>query len=361
MPAALRPVVATAAGYALFTLLGLALHGWTPLWFVWIGERWSDGLIGGRTGYDGQFVYYLARDGWAALPHLDTPGYRLSRILYPALAALLGGRDPQRLPWAMLAINYAAVVAGTAVIARWLAARDTNPWWAAVYPACAGMLFAYSRDCTEPLAYGLAVAGTVAWIEGRRGRAWVLLALAPLARETTALFTLGLAAAALAERRWPIVAGLAASVVPTQAWQTYIRANPDQPTADLWRLLRLFLAPRFLVDAPLDAGRFAALMLVALPTLALLPGAIAWVARAPATPLPWLIALNAILVLVAPAQTYLHVLAMGRVGIGLVIALLLAFPVLSPRLRGAVALLAVLPTIIWLAPMLWWAPWTATR
>lgn len=357
----LRPVLVAAAGYAAFTLLGLALHGWTPLWFVWIGERWSAGVIGGRTGYDGQFVYYLARDGWAALPHLDTPAYRLSRILYPLLAALLSGRQPTLLPWTMLAINYAAVVAGTAVIARWLDARDTSPWWALVYAGCGGTLFAYSRDCTEPLAYLLASAGTVAWLEGRHGRAWALLALAPLARETTALFPLALAAAALAARRGRAAVALAAAVLPIQAWQLYLHAQLGGPSGGLWGLVHLFLRLGTRSDAPLDAGHLAAHLLVGLPVLALLPGALAWVVRAPAAPLPWLIALQALLVLIAPAESYLHVLAVGRVGVGLVVALLLAFPVLSPGLRTAVAGFTGLPALLWLGPMLWWAPWTATR
>ena len=361
MPSPLRPVLAAAAGYAVFTLLGLALHGWTPLWFVWVGERWSEGVIGGRTGYDGQFVYYLARDGWGALPHLDAPGYRMSRILYPLLAALLSGRQATLLPWAMLAINYVAVVAGTAVLARWLAARDTNPWWALVYAGCAGTLFAYSRDCTEPLAYLLATAGTVAWIEERRGRAWVLLALAPMARETTALFPLGLAAAALASRHGRGAVGLAATMLPAQAWQLYVRAHVPGATAGVWGLLQLLLRLRVPLDLPVDASHAAGRLLVGLPVLALLPGALAWVLRAPTTPVPWLIALNALLVLVAPAESYLHVLAIARVGVGLVVALVLAFPVLSPAMRAGVAAIAVLPTLLWLGPMLWWAPWTAVR
>src|SRR5262245_10147804 len=82
-------VLAAAAVYAGFTLAGLALHGWNPLWFVWIGERFSNLDPHGRTGYDGQFVYYIARDGWSALPHIDNPPYRLQRIAYPLLVRLV--------------------------------------------------------------------------------------------------------------------------------------------------------------------------------------------------------------------------------------------------------------------------------
>jgi hypothetical protein len=355
-----RPVLVTAAAYAAFTLLGLALHGWTPLWFVWIGERWSDGVAGGRTGYDGQFVYYLARDGWAALPHLDAPGYRMSRVLYPLLAAALSGGRTALVPWAMVAINYVAVVAATAMLARWLVARATSPWWALAYPGSAGMLFAYSRDCTEPLAYALAAGGAVAWLDGRRGRAWAPLALAPLAREATTLVTAGLMAAALAARRGRDALGLAATLLPMLAWQLYLIANVPVSTLGLAHVLQLVPLAAVLA-ADLTRNRLASLLFLGLPALALLPGAFAWLARTPAAPLPWLIALHALLVLIAPAESYVDPLGLARVAVGLVLALVLAFPVLSPSLRAVTTAIAVLPSLVWLAPMLWWAPWTAVR
>ena len=354
------PVIATALGYACFSLLGLALHGWSPLWFVWIGERWSEGVIGGRTGYDGQFVYYLARDGWAALPHLDAPAYRAGRVLYPLSAAALSGGSADWLPWSMVAINFAAVVAGTAAIARWLAARAVNPWWALAYAGCAGIVFAYSRDCTEPLAYALVAAGTIAWLDDRRGIGWALLALAPLARESTVLFAAGLAAAALAARRWRDVRALAATALPAMLWQAYLTASVPAPTIGGIGLLQFPMAGAFPI-ADLDPGRLAALFLLGLPALALLPGALAWTWREPRVAFGWLIALNVLLVLIAPNQSWWHVLGLARVAVGAVVALLLAFPVLSPELRAAVAAFAVAPTLIWLGPMLWWAPWTAVR
>ena len=60
-------------------------------------------------------------------------------------------------------------------------------------------------------------------------------------------------------------------------------------------------------------------------------------------------------------QTYLHVMAAGRLAVGLVLALVLAFPSLSPGMRGAVTAVAVAPTLLWLGPVLWWAPWAAQR
>jgi len=52
------------------------------------------------TGYDGQFVYFMARDlnPQRVQAHLDVPPYRYQRILLPLLAHLPAGNVPARLP-----------------------------------------------------------------------------------------------------------------------------------------------------------------------------------------------------------------------------------------------------------------------
>jgi hypothetical protein len=357
-----RPIVAVAAAaYAAFTLLALARHGGDPLWFVWIGERWAHGALGGSTGYDGQFVLYIARDGWDAAPHLDAPGYRFGRIGYPLAVRWLSGGQAGWLPWSMLAINYAAVVAATAVLAGWLARRATSPWWALVYAGSVGLLFAYSRDTTEPLAYGLAAGGVIAWMEDRRLAGALLLAAGGLTRETTLLFIAALALPALLDRRWRALPLLALAALPTLAWHAYLAghfANPSVGVAGLLTPLAFLAALRC---ENWEIGRLLALVLVGLPTLALLPGALAWVWRQPRNPLVWLIALNALLVLTLPVESYLHVLGAARLSLGLIVALLLAFPDLSSGLRVAIAACCVGPTLLWAPVMLYWAPWTAVR
>src|SRR5262245_62003051 len=132
---AVAPVVLSAAAfYAAFTVAGLALHGWNPLWFVWIGERFSELVPHGRTGYDGQFIYYFARDGWAALPHIDNPPYRLQRILYPLLARWAALGHAAAIPWTMVAINAASIIATTWLVTRWLVAHQVWCWYGLVYP-----------------------------------------------------------------------------------------------------------------------------------------------------------------------------------------------------------------------------------
>lgn len=352
-------VRAAAAFYAGFTLIALALHGWNPLWFVWIGERYAYGDPNGHLGYDGQFIYYLARDGWAALPHLDNPSYRLQRILYPVLARTLSGGNAMALPWVMVALNFLAILAATLLITRWLLARGLSRWWGLTYPLFVGTLMSYARDLTEPIACTLALGGVLAWFGERRLAAVVLLAFAMLARETTALFAVGIGLAELVGRRWSRVAGLAAACLPMLAWQLYLAAQFG--ALPVTRAATLSAVPGLGVFAALspEPGRVSSLLFLGLPVLALTPVALVTVARAPHDPIAWLVVLHCVLVLIFPAGTHRHVLDATRTAAGLVLALLLAFPRMPPTLRAAVAACAVIPTVLWLAPMLWWAPWTA--
>ena len=352
-------VCAAAAFYAAFTLTALALHEWNPLWFVWIGERYAYGDPNGHRGYDGQFIYYLARDGWAALPHLDNPPYRLQRILYPALARMLSGANTTALPWVMVALNFAAILAITLLITRWLVTHGLSRWWGLTYPLFVGTLMSYARDLTEPISCALALGGVLAWFGERRLAAVLLLALAMLARETAALFAVGVAIAELVGRRWAHAAALAAACIPMVAWQLYVAAQLG--TLPVTRAASLSIVPGLTMFAALstEPGRVSSLLFLGLPVLALTPVALVTVARAPRDPIAWLVVLHCVLVLIFPAGTHRHVLDATRTAAGLLIALLLGFPRWSPTVRIAVAAYAIFPTILWLPPMLWWAPWTA--
>ena len=49
----------------LLLLIGVTLRqaGGDPLVFATLGSRYAQGMEGGSDGYDGQFVYYIARTG----------------------------------------------------------------------------------------------------------------------------------------------------------------------------------------------------------------------------------------------------------------------------------------------------------
>jgi hypothetical protein len=352
--------VAVAAFYALFAAAALLLHGGDPMWFVWAGERFTQLDPAGRLGYDGQFVYYLAVDGWAAVPRLDAPAYRLQRILLPLIVRLLAVGSAAAVPWVIVAVNLAALVAATAVLGRWLRDRGLSVWWALAFSLFVGQVMAFSRDLTEPLAYALTAAGACAWLDGRRGRTVLFFALAGLTKETTLFFPAALLAAQalrLDRRAWPLLL----SFLPLALWELVLYGWFGQ--------VAFTLAPKPVV-VPLagivshlnpEPGRLSALFFVALPALGLLVWAGWRLRRTPRCAAWWMVAFNAAPALFYGLAVYDHLMHAGRNISGLVLASLFTFPQLETRARVGLLALWVTPTVIWVIPMLRWAPWLATR
>lgn len=156
-------------------------------------------------GYDGQFYYLLALNPFATHPalagaHFDLPAYRAQRILYPLLtwALSLGGR-PALVPWMLVAINLAAIVAIGALGAKLAQRLGVAPLWGVTLAFYPGLLVSLMGDLAEPLAMACALGGLLCALDRRWGWTALLLSLAVLGRETTALLAIALLAVALME------------------------------------------------------------------------------------------------------------------------------------------------------------------
>ena len=101
---------------ALAYALAVVLSQGGALALVTLGERFADGdptTESGSEGYDGQFVYYIARDPTSAERFLDVPAYRFQRILLPVMGRVLALGSVDLLPGALLAVNLVALAGGT--------------------------------------------------------------------------------------------------------------------------------------------------------------------------------------------------------------------------------------------------------
>jgi hypothetical protein len=155
---------------------------------------------GQGNGYDGQFSYYMALDFTRARYYMDFPAYRYSRLLYPVVARAASLGDRNRVPGAMIAINWLALGGCTFALAAWLRRRSCSPWLALPVGLYPGLLIGIERDLTEPLAYALVAVGVYLFdYGGRRRLLWAAAAfgLAGLARQTTLVFPLCFLAAIL--------------------------------------------------------------------------------------------------------------------------------------------------------------------
>jgi len=356
------PVVAVtllvAVFYTTFTLVALALHGWNPMWFVWIGERYAELDPAGRTGYDGQFVYYIARYGVDGVAHLDNPVYRLQRILYPAVVHLASCGVTSLVPWALIIINLAALVVSTYLLAKWLDDQSLSPWYALMVSMYVGTFLAYTRDLTEPLALCLAASGARLWLNGKPARSVILLALAALTKETSLIFAFGIFSAALTRRDFRAALWALVAVMPLLAWEIYLfvtlGAFPFASGPSLERVPLMGIVPHL----TLDAGRFSAFLFAGLPALVLLwvTSGLLWRQRGH-SPVAWWVFLNSLFVVLMPLDVYNHVMHAGRNASGLMVSSVFLLPVIDKRCRVLLTGYLVVPTAVWLIPVLRWAPW----
>ena len=119
------------------------------------------------TGYDGQFYYRLALD--PANLHktafgitMDAP-YRFMRIGYPALAWLASLGHDTAVPYALVAINVAALAALGYLGGLLAREAGRHAIWGLLLVGYFGLMDSLSRDLTEPLGALCLIAGVLAY------------------------------------------------------------------------------------------------------------------------------------------------------------------------------------------------------
>ncbi|NPV67951.1 MAG: hypothetical protein HPY64_12465 [Anaerolineae bacterium] len=330
-----RPWMICLLAALLYLIAVFLIHDSNALTFVTLGTRFAEHDPTGAEGYDGQFTYFIARDGWDAAPLLDVPAYRLQRILLPALAAVLSFGNADLLPWLLPALNLAALIAGVYLLESLLIARGVSRWYALIYGLFPGILMAIRLSLSEPWAYGLVLLAI--WLR-ENGRFWlaaVACALATLAKETALIFAAGIVLWELASRRW--LAGLTfglLAILPFVAWQAVLTVRLGTPGlgsgGDLATPFEAIPFNGFL-RIYTDTGNlrvFAAFALLLLPTAI---GPTLWaiwrtlhdLARGKQALEVFLLLANAAVLPFVPFSTYREPLGMVRMLVGLVVAVLL--------------------------------------
>lgn len=174
--------------------------------------------------FDGQDLYVTARllPDWDAInDQLDESSYRLVRILHPLLASPAGAGVPVLL--LMQLWNVVGIGLLTWALADVLLRHGHEPRWAlTAAPACVIPLF---LTTSEPLAFGLAMAGVALADRHRLVGASALLALGGLTRESA--LTCAVAAAAMlwtSGLRRGAAGVLIGSIAPVAAWWAYVQS-----------------------------------------------------------------------------------------------------------------------------------------
>lgn len=187
----------------IFIFLVLHSHNYDPKAFVLSGSRFSQAEEKGTTGYDGQFAYYIALEPLTAYRHMDEPGKRYQRILFPILAWIFSvGNKARSVPWILIGINLIAIIATTTILSNMLWERQVSPWIALTYFFFIGTLFCLRADLNEPLAVALSLLGWFTYQRRNLILAIVLFAFAGLAKEIGLIFPAALAIWELFQKRY---------------------------------------------------------------------------------------------------------------------------------------------------------------
>lgn len=175
--------------------------------FAMIGTRFGEGKADGTPGYDGQFAYFIARDGAQAVPFMDGPSLRYQRILYPVVSRVLAFGQPELVPGVLVAVNLAAHALVTGLLAVLLIEQRASPAGALIYGLWIGSVFAVRLDLNEPLCFALAIGAVLAYRRENYRLTIFLLMLSVLAKELGLIVAAALALHAFfqGKRGWAIL------------------------------------------------------------------------------------------------------------------------------------------------------------
>ena len=228
----LHPAFVCLVASAILVAWVIIQAGGDPLSLARLGTRYSQGDPNGTEGYDGQFIYYIARnpDPVEVLPYLDVPAYRYQRILLPLLARYLSLGKVEVIPWMLAGLGIFAQAAGTWAVAELLIGWGVSGWYALVYALWVGFILAVRLDLPEPLAYSLVAGALLSQERGKPWLAWPLLGLALLAKEVIALFVVAALLSSLQKKDWKNASGLLlVSILPYIVFQLWLWKVFGQP------------------------------------------------------------------------------------------------------------------------------------
>jgi len=330
---ALRPWMVVGLVAAIYGGVILYTHDMDALSLATLGTRFSEHDPSGTEGYDGQFAYQIAVNPTGAAPYLDVPAYRYQRILYPLVARFLALGRSEWVPWTLILVNWFALMAGTWMMERLLTRYDASPWYALGFGLYSGQLLSFRLDLNEPLAAFLILVALWAVERKRWVEVGLFLALAGLAKETSAIFLGGILVWLLWRRlfREAFIVG-ALGGIPLVAYQAFLAlwlgspglgsggagATPFHwvPFGGLWAIF------------PYGGEVFALFLVmmlpwVVLPTLAGLIMSGRDIVQGERHHFPWLLLVNCLATMFLPFSTYREPLAMARLTIGLVMMTIL--------------------------------------
>lgn len=187
-------------------------------------------------GYDGQFYHYIAHDPLLRTgirAHVDNPRLRWRRILVPGLAFLLAAGRPESVDAGFFAVTAGFFFLGVYWCSRFCARCGISPGWGLCFGLIPGVLTSIDRMTIDialvALCAGFALYGAA---EPSR-KVLLILALAPLARETGVSLILGYCLSLAIRKQWRPALHSVLAALPWLGWIIFVHQRTD-PDLTVW-------------------------------------------------------------------------------------------------------------------------------
>ncbi len=326
-----RPSIVVGLTYIALLLIFIRVKGYQIIDFIHLGTVWGKGDPNGTWGYDGQFFYQIAVNPLGAAQFMDNAPFRYQRTLYPLFARLISGRNLDLIPYALLFVNWLAIVLGVEILARLLEMHQVSPWFSLGYGLYFGQATAFTFDTTEPFTYFWVCLGI--WLFGRQQKtlAALVLGIAAFSRETAVLFPIGYIVFFLIKHQWRDVCRFTLlGVLPLMVWlvilarifgKTGVTFTPPFETIPFYGIF-------FHLDTPRKFWLLVLLILIPTTISGILAVKLLWQQKLDPLLFAWLA--NIAMITFLSHYSYMELISSSRVATGVVLGLI-AYGAISKR------------------------------
>jgi len=189
------------------------------------------------SGYDGQFYHYVAHDPlfrFGLNRYIDAPRLRWRRILIPALAYMAATGLARHIDAAYIAVTLLFLLAGVYWLGRFIRTEGFHPVGSLLFLLVPATVVSLDRLTIDAALAALCVGFALYVKEGRPGKVYLILVLAPLVRETGLLLIAAYSLAELSGRHLGRAVLFATSVVPALAWYGFVHSRTAPHSVTGW-------------------------------------------------------------------------------------------------------------------------------
>jgi hypothetical protein len=218
--------------------------------------------LAGSYGYDGQFYHYIAHDpfftrGFAA--YIDAPRLRYRRILVPGLAFVLAFGRQRWIDLSYDLVTLIFVFVGVYWTAAYASRAGFHPAWGLLFLLAPAILISLNRLTVDTSLAALSAGYALYSTEEPSWQLFLVLAFAPLARETGIILAIAYGLWSLWHSRIATAAvTISAPSLPWLGWWWFVssRTSPDPTKWISWPfsgLLHRIITPAVYQFPPIEA------------------------------------------------------------------------------------------------------------